>query len=115
MSKRIQRINELLQREISEQLRQNYRNDAVKITISGVETSADLRNTRIFYSVLGDESDIQQAKKLFRKIGKDLHARVSKQIILKYFPRFEFLHDPSLERGANILNLLDELDEADDR
>jgi ribosome-binding factor A len=110
MSKRIQRVNKLLQREISDQLRLNYRSDAVKITISSVETSADLRNTRIFYSVLGDETDLRAAKKLFQKIGKDLHERVSKVVILKYFPRFEFLYDPSLERGSNILNLLDALD-----
>lgn len=115
MSKRIQRINELLQREISDQMRTNYRSEAVKITISGVETSADLRNTRIFYSVLGDETDQLAAKKLFRKIGKDLHARVSKVVIMKYFPRFEFLYDPSLERGSNILNLLDELDDTSGR
>lgn len=113
MSKRIQRVNELLQREISDQMRQHYQHDAVKITISDVETSADLRNTRIFYAVLGDESDIQQAKVFFRKVGKDLHQRVSKVVVLKYFPRFEFLYDPSLERGADILNLLDELDKDD--
>lgn len=114
MSKRIQRVNELLQREISEQLRQNYRNDAVRITISGVETSSDLRNTRIYYSVLGDEADIRAAARLFRKIGKDLHQRVSRRVILKYFPNFEFVYDPSLERGANILDLLDELENEND-
>jgi len=114
MSKRIQRVNELLQREISEQLRQNYRTDAVKVTISGVETSSDLRNTRIFYSVLGDEADLRDANRLFRKIGKDLRDRVSKRVILKYFPRFEFVYDPSLERGAGILDLLDELEQEND-
>ena len=115
MSKRIQRVNELLQREISEQLRQNYRTDAVKITISDVETSSDLRNTRIYYSVLGDEADLRDAARLFRKIGKDLRERVSKRVILKYFPRFEFVYDPSLERGAGILDLLDELEQENDK
>ena len=114
MSKRIERVNELLHREISEQLRQNYRTDAVKITISGVETSSDLRNTRIFYSVIGYEADLRDANRLFRKIGKDLHDRVSKRVILKYFPRFEFVYDPSLERGAGILDLLDELEREND-
>jgi len=114
MSKRIQRVNELLQREISEQLRQNYRNDAVRITISDVETSSDLRNTRIYYSVLGEDAEIRDAARLFRKIGKDLHHRVSQRVILKYFPNFEFVYDPSLERGANILDLLDELDNEND-
>jgi len=111
MSKRISRVNELLQRELSEQLRQRYRSQAVKITISEVETSPDLRNATIFYSVLGDESDLRDARKLFRKVGKDLRQQVSQRITLKYFPNFEFVYDPSMERGSHILDLLDQLDE----
>jgi len=111
VSKRISRVNELLQREISEQLRLRYRDRATKITISSVETSSDLRNASIFYSVLGDDSDIREARALFRKAGKDLRHQVSQRVTLKYFPNFEFIYDPSMERGAHILDLLDELDE----
>ena len=111
MSKRISRVNELLQREISEQLRRRYQADATKITISSVETSADLRNASVYYSVIGDEADIRAARALFRKVGKEICQRVSKQVILKYFPHIEFSYDPSMERGAHILDLLDELDE----
>ncbi len=114
MSKRISRVNELLQREISEQMRRYYRDAAVKITISDVETSSDLRNARIFYSVIGDAKAIAEAEALFNKIGRDLHERVRKQVVLKYFPRFEFLYDPSLVRGAGILDLLDELENGND-
>ncbi len=111
MSKRISRVNELLQREISEQMRRYYRADAAPITISEVSTSVDLRNAKIYYSVLGDDQAIAEARALFRKIGKDLHQRVSKVITLKFFPRFDFVYDPSLERGAEILELLDQLDQ----
>ena len=48
MSKRISRVNELLQREISEQMRRYYGGEqSVKITISDVDTSPDLRQCRI--------------------------------------------------------------------
>ncbi|MFP4069089.1 MAG: 30S ribosome-binding factor RbfA [Verrucomicrobiota bacterium] len=114
MSKRISRVNELLHREISEQLRQNYRDAAVAITISEVETSTDLRTARVYYSVLGEDDAIGDARRLFRRIAGDLQRRVSRQVIIKYFPKFEFIYDPSMERGANILNLLDELDQEDD-
>lgn len=110
MSKRISRVNELLQREISEQMRRYYRAESAPITISEVSTSVDLRNANIYYAVLGDDDAIQEAKLFFRKNGNDLRQRVSKQITMKYFPRMEFLYDPSLERGATILDLLDELD-----
>ena len=111
MSQRISRINELLRREVSEQMRRYYRGETAAITISDVECSTDLRHARIYYSVLGDDAAVQEAEALFRRIGKDLRQRVSKHVILKYFPRFEFIHDPSLERGAAINELLDQLEE----
>jgi ribosome-binding factor A len=110
MSQRISRINELLRREVSEQMRRYYRSETAAITISDVDCSTDLRNAKIFYSVLGDDAAIEEANALFRRIGKDLRQRVSKHIILKYFPRFEFVYDPSLERGAEINEILDQLD-----
>lgn len=111
MSQRIQRVNELILREVSEQLRTRYRSEAVAITITDVETSTDLRNARIYYSVIGDEEVRNEASALFRKVGRDLHQKVSQRVILKYFPKFEFQYDPSLERGAGILDILDQLGE----
>jgi ribosome-binding factor A len=114
MSQRITRINELLRREISEQMRRYYRAETAPITISDVDCATDLRQARIYYSVLGDDEAIAESRQLFRKIGKDLRQRVSKQVILKYFPRFEFVYDPSLERGAHIIELLDEIEPDND-
>ena len=111
VSKRISRVNELLQREISEQLHCRYRSAATRITISSVETSSDLRKARIYYSVIGEESDIREARALFRRVGKDIHRQVSRHIILKYFPSLEFIHDLSMERGVRMLGLLDQLDD----
>ena len=115
MSQRITRINKLLHREVSEQMRRYYRAETAAITISEVDCSADLRNARIYYSVLGDDAQIEKSKRLFYKIGKDLRQRVSRKIILKYFPRFTFNYDPSLERGAEINEILDQLDEVNDK
>ena len=114
MSQRISRINELLQREVSEQMRRYYRAETAAITISDVDCSTDLRNARIYFSVLGDDATIDEANALFRRIGKDLRQRVSKHVILKYFPRFEYIYDPSLERGADINDLIDQLDIEED-
>ncbi|MEM8867419.1 MAG: 30S ribosome-binding factor RbfA [Verrucomicrobiota bacterium] len=110
MSQRLKRVNGLLQREVSEQLRRYYRNEAVRITISEVQISTDLRRARVYYSVLGGEDVIAEAKAFFNKIGKDLRHRVSKHVILKYFPHFEYVYDSSLERGANIQDIIDDLD-----
>lgn len=111
MSQRIARINQLLQREISDQMRRYYRSESAPITISDVDCSTDLRHARIYYSVLGDAQAIEEARVFFRKAGKDLRQRASKHVILKYFPRFDYIYDPSLERGAQVIDLLNALEE----
>ena len=111
MSQRIKRINALLQREISEQMRRHYGADTVAITISDVSVSTDLRNANVYYSVLGDEAEIVASQKLLRRIGKDIRQRVSRKVVLKYFPTFYYVYDPSLGRGAEINEILDQLDQ----
>lgn len=115
MSKRISRVNSLLQREIGEQLRRYYGGEeSVKITISDVDTSPDLRQCKIYYAVLGDAKAIEASQAFFKRIGKELRQRVMKRVTLKYFPRFHFMYDPAMERGAGILDLLDQLDAGND-
>ncbi len=112
MPNRISRVNQLLQREISEQLLRYFGgNEAARITISDVDTSSDLRHCRIYYSVIGDAQTIVDSEVFFRRIGKELRERVMKSVVLKYFPRFEFIYDPSMERGAKLVELLEELDD----
>lgn len=113
MSQRITRVNQLLQREVSEQMRRYYRAESASVTITDVDCATDLRRARIYYSVLGDEAQIAEAADFFQRVGKDLRQRVSQHVILKYFPRFDYVYDPSMERGAQVLELLDALDTED--
>ena len=111
MPNRITRVNELLQREIGEQLRRHFGGQqSVHITISEVSTSSDLRRCTIYYSVIGDAQKIIDSEAFFRRIGKELRERVMKRVVLKYFPRFEFIYDPSMARGAKLVETLDQLD-----
>ena len=110
MTNRVSRVNELLHREIGEQLRRNFGSkESVRITISDVDTSADLRNCKVYYSVIGDTQAIVQSEAFFRRIGKELRERVMKHVVLKYFPRFEFIYDPSMERGTKMVDLLNQM------
>ena len=62
---------------------------------------------------LTDAQAVVDSEAFFRRIGKELRERVMKRVILKYFPRFEFIYDPSMERGAKMVELLDQLDNED--
>jgi ribosome-binding factor A len=111
MSLRITRVNELIKREIANYLSQKYRAEAVRWTITSVETSPDLRNATVAYSVIGDDKHAREAQLFFRKHAGEIRKEVSRFVILKYSPRLQFVRDFGIERGNRVMEILDELED----
>jgi ribosome-binding factor A len=109
VSNRTLRVNELVQREISDILRKRYQSEAVAITITEVRVSPDLRDARVFVSVVGDEAMAEAKLKWLRGKASDIRGEVARRIVLKYLPKFEYLLDHSAIRGARIQQVLDEV------
>ena len=111
MSLRITRVNELIKREIANYLSQKYRAEAVRWTITSVETSPDLRNATVAYSVIGDDKNAREAQLFFRKHAGDLRKEVTRFVILTYSPRLQFVRDFGIERGNRVMEILDDLED----
>lgn len=109
MGQRVVRVNELVKREISEVLHTRYKTDSIHITITEVDVSPNLRSARVYYSVIGDAENQKAAAAFFRKEGEDIRRRIGRKIVLKYLPHLEFILDDSMERGARLNRMLDEL------
>ena len=107
---RVNRINELLMRELSDLLHTRFRERAVGITLTEVDVMPDLRSARVYYSVLGDALARHEAEQLLEEIKGELRTRVFKRVILKYTPSLSFHYDESLIRGNRALAILDELE-----
>ena len=107
MSNRTLRVNELLQRELSALLRTRHQSEAVAITITEVRVAPDLRDARVFVSIVGDADFIEQKLRWLRARARELRQELSRRIVLKYMPRFTYVLDDSAIRGSRILNLLD--------
>ena len=110
MSNRTVRVNELVQRELSDIQRRRYQSEAVAMTISEVRVSPDLRDARVFVAVVGDEDTGVAKLRWIRSKAGELRAELGRRIVLKYLPKFEFVLDESAIRGARILSALDRLD-----
>jgi len=110
MSNRTVRVNELVQREISDILRRRYQSESVAITIAEVRVSPDLRDARVFVSIVGDEDTVDQKLKWLRSKAGEIRGEVGRRIVLKYLPKFEYVIDKSAIRGARILQVLDEIE-----
>lgn len=113
MSHRTVRINELVQRELSDILRRRYQTEAVALTITEVRIAPDLREGRVFVSVVGDEAVVADRLQWLRRQASALREELGRRIVLKYLPRLEYVEDRGAARSARILHILDELDRAD--
>lgn len=84
------------------------------VTITGVATSPDLRGARVFYSVLGDESQQESTQAALERAAPRLQGIVGREVRLKYNPRLTFVYDESIEQGMRMEQLLHEISEERD-
>ncbi|MSU52669.1 MAG: 30S ribosome-binding factor RbfA [Opitutaceae bacterium] len=109
MSNRTIRVNELVQRELSAILRQRYQSESVAITIAEVRVSPDLRDARVFVAVVGDDETAEKKLRWLRSKAVAIRAELSRRIVLKYLPKFQYILDKTSIRGAKLLQMLDDL------
>ena len=113
MSNRTIRIAELVQRELGSYLHTKYKDDAVAITVAGVEVAPDLQTGKIFFSIFGDEAVVtNRFRWLLRKRG-EIRRELAQRIQIKHAPDWVFLMDQAFSRGNRILDVLDEIDRQD--
>ncbi|WP_035612816.1 30S ribosome-binding factor RbfA [Haloferula sp. BvORR071] len=107
MSQRIDRVNELLKREIGTVVQKDYEWNGSLVTVSAVETTQDIKEAKVWISVLGG-----RVENVLEKLNHDhgsIQKKISKRVVLKSTPVLHFRHDGSAERGVEIVNLLDEV------
>ena len=113
-SRRIERINHLLRQEIADLLTREVNDEALSlpmISIIDVETSADLRVAKVYFSVFGDEEVIQEAQKHLKRASGFLHHNLKDRLDLRHIPHLEFILDRSLARGDRIMRLMRTIEE----
>ena len=105
-SNRIGRINEEIQRELAS-LIPNVKDPRVSgmISVTAVNTTPDLRYSKIYISVL-DKSDCAQVLKGLKSASGYLRRELGRALQLRYTPELTFVQDDSIDQGAHILEML---------
>jgi ribosome-binding factor A len=109
MSERMRRVNESIRQVLSESVGQLKDPRIGFVTVTGVETSPDLRHARVYVSVLASEGKRKRTLAALQAAHAVLQARVAHELRLKRTPQLAFEYDPSVERGVRITKLIDEL------
>ena len=111
---RMRRVNETLCEVIADEIARLEDPRIGFVTITGVDTAPDLRNARVYYSVLGSDEDHAETQEGLDHAAPHIQEAVGGQVRLKYLPRLSFVLDESVERGMRIEALLRDISDADD-
>jgi ribosome-binding factor A len=109
MSDRMRRVDESLRQLLSERIGELKDPRIGFVTVTGVETTPDLRQARVFVSVLGSEEKQQQSLAGLEAAHGVLQGRLARELRLKRTPQLAFEYDPTVERGVRMTQLIDEL------
>ena len=111
-SVRLQRVRELLKREIGEVIRREFQvSDVGLITVNDVDVAGDLHSAVVFVSILGNADQQKTGLSLLHKNRARIQSLVAKAVILKFTPHLRFKVDDSVVRGNRVLAILAELDQ----
>lgn len=109
-SARMRRVDEAMRAVLSDAIAKDLQDPRVGfVTVTGVKTSPDLRQARVYVSVLGDEQTRMASLAGLQAAHGFLQGRVASSLRLKHTPTLSFDYDESVDRGMRISQLLDEL------
>ena len=109
MSRRTERVNELLRAEISQLIQREVKDPRVDnglVSVTEVQVSPDFRRATVYVSHLGDEEQRGDVLAGLQHAAPFLHGLLVHRVSLRNVPQLVFEFDPSLERGAHLSALI---------
>ena len=109
MTDRMRRVNESVREVLSEAIGELKDPRIGFVTVTGVETSPDLRHATVFVSVLGPERKRDRSLAGLEAAHGVLQGYIARELRLKRTPQLTFEYDPTVEHGVRMSKLIDEL------
>ena len=107
---RMRRVNAAVREVLSSQLAAGLKDPRIGfVTVTGVDTSPDLRFARVYVSVLGDEDARADALAGLDSSRGFLQAQIAHQLRMKRTPALSFHYDETIERADRMTRLIDEV------
>lgn len=106
---RVERVRQLLRREISD-IVMHLKDPRVRmVTVVDTEITKDLRQATIYVSLIGTPEQQNEAVQALEKALGFIRREVAQRIDLRFVPEFRVAYDPTIERAARVMALLDRL------
>lgn len=114
MSRRAERVGDLIREEISDLLRKETDDprltSGVLVSITEVEVSEDLQHAKVYVTVMGSDEQTRDAFAALRHAEPFVRRELAPRLHLRYIPEIHFHEDDSIKRGARVDELLHQLE-----
>ena len=108
--RRADRVADLLKEEISQMLLKEVKDPRIGfVTITGVEVSKDLQVAKVFYTILGDPTQVKESDEALSRVSHFIKRQLGKRLRMRYIPDVIFKYDHSTEYGEKIDSILEHI------
>jgi len=113
MAHRIERVNNLIRREISELIQRELRDPRLDtfVAVTEVTTSPDLKYAKVVVSCISGKQEEEETLGVLNAAAGFLRTELAKNLRLRRIPELSFHWDDSIEHGDRILRLIDQVSE----
>jgi ribosome-binding factor A len=113
---RARRLGEQIQREITELLRRDVKDERIgNVTITAVDVTGDLRTARVYYLIFGKDGPDPKVQRGLESAAGFLRNALSKSLMIRYTPTLSFELDSSIEHGVRLTQLIDSVNKSESR
>jgi ribosome-binding factor A len=110
MKNRLDRVNELIKRELDGLIRKEIGQMPAKlVTVREVDITPDLKHASVWMGIIGSAEEQHASMAKLHAHRKDLQSQLSRRVVLKFTPQLHFKLDEAGTRGDRVLNILSEL------
>lgn len=109
---RLARVNSLLQEVIFEVIQKEVRNPNVNlfVSVTKVETTADLHHAKVFISLIGTEAEKAKVLDALQRTAGFIAVQAAHRVCLRHFPTLTFRLDTSADEHMRIETILSDLE-----
>lgn len=111
MAHRIERVNNLIRRELSELLQRQVKDPRLGtfVAVTEVSTSPDFKHARVFVSFIGSDEEKHKILDVLSAASGFFRRELAEHLKLRRVPQLSFHWDDSIERGDHLLRLIDQV------
>jgi ribosome-binding factor A len=113
-SPRMRKVNELVREVVADAVTDLKDPRIGFLTITGAETSPDLRHAVVYYSVLGSEDEKTETAAALSSAKSRIQGVLGRETRMRYTPVLSFKVDPSIDEGLRINQILADLEDAEE-